>query len=73
MYGQDRVYKKVEIIGVSRVSIEDAIQKGVATAHKTLEKLSWFEVGDIRGHVGEDGSVNEYQVVLKVAFQLKEK
>ena len=73
MYGHDRVYKKVEIIGVSKKSIEDAIQKGVETAHKSLEKLSWFEVGDIRGHVGDDGMITEYQVVLKVAFQLKEK
>ena len=48
MYGQDRVYKKVEIIGVSKNSIEDAIKSAVGTAHKTLEKLSWFEVGDIR-------------------------
>jgi flavin-binding protein dodecin len=72
MYGQERVYKKVEIIGVSKNSIEDAIQSAVGVAHKTLEKLSWFEVGDIRGHVGDDGNVTEYQVILKVAFQLKQ-
>ena len=30
-----------------------------------------FEVGEIRGHVKDDGTVNEYQVVLKAAFQLK--
>ena len=73
MYGQERVYKKVEVIGISKNSIEDAIQSAVNTAHKSLEKLSWFEVGDIRGHVGEDGIVTEYQVDLKVAFQLKNK
>ena len=71
MYGQDRVYKKVEIIGVSKNGIEDAIRAAVVKAHKTLDKLSWFEVGDIRGHVGEDGAITEYQVVLKVAFELK--
>ena len=72
MYGQDRIYKKVEVIGVSKNGIEAAIQAAVTKAHKTLDKLSWFEVGDIRGHVAEDGSVKEYQVVLKVAFELKE-
>lgn len=72
MYGQSRIYKKVEIIGVSKKGIEDAIQTAVEKAHKSLEKLSWFEVGDIRGHVGEDGRITEYQVVLKVAFQLKD-
>ncbi len=72
MYGQDRIYKKVEVIGVSRNGIEAAIQAAVAKAHKTLDKLSWFEVEGIRGHVDDDGKVSEYQVVLKVAFQLKE-
>lgn len=70
-YGEDRIYKKVEVIGVSKNGIEAAIQAAVGKAHKTLEKLSWFEVQDIRGHVSEDGTVSEYQVVLKVAFQLK--
>jgi len=72
MYGQDRVYKKVEIIGVSRNGIEEAIKAAVGKAHKTLDKLSWFEVGDVRGHVGDDGEIKEWQVVLKVSFQLKE-
>ena len=72
MYGQDRIYKKVEVIGVSKDGIEAAIQAAVSKAHKTLDKLSWFELGDIRGHVGDDGKVTEYQVVLKVAFQLKD-
>lgn len=73
MYGEDRIYKKVEVIGVSKNGFEAAIQSAVRKAHTTLEKLSWFEVGEIRGHVGEDGEIKEYQVVLKVAFQLKEK
>jgi flavin-binding protein dodecin len=46
-------------------------ETAVTRAHTSLEKLSWFEVGEVRGHVGEDGTVTEYQVVLKVAFQLK--
>ena len=48
MYGEDRVYKKIELIGTSKKSIEDAIQAAVGRAHQTLEKLSWFEVGEIR-------------------------
>ena len=72
MYGEDRIYKKVEVIGVSKGGIEAAVQAAVGKAHKTLEKISWFEVQDIRGHVAEDGTVKEWQVVLKVAFQLKE-
>lgn len=71
-YSEDRVYKKVEIIGVSKRGLDAAIQAAVTKAHKTLQKLSWFEVQDIRGHVGDDGTVTEYQVVLKVAFEIKE-
>ena len=71
MYGKDRTYKKVEIIGVSSNGIEGAIAAALAKANASLDKLSWFEVQDIRGHVGEDGKVTEYQVILKVAFELK--
>lgn len=71
MYGEDRIYKKVEIIGVSKKGIEAAIETALVKARSSLEKLSWFEVENIRGHIGEDGKVSEYQVVIKVAFQLK--
>ncbi len=70
-YGQGRTYKKVEIIGISGKGIEDAIQQAVTRAQESLDKLSWFEVQDIRGHIGADGKVSEYQVVLKVSFELK--
>ena len=39
-YGQGRTYKKVEIIGISRAGIEDAIQQAVTKAQQSLEKLS---------------------------------
>jgi len=59
------------VIGVSGKGIEDAVQTPLAKAHKTLERVSWFEVKEIHGHVGDDGLVSEYQVILKVSFQLK--
>ncbi len=70
-YGDERIYKKVEVIGISPKSIEDAIARAVKKASQSLEGLSWFEVGDIRGHIGEGGEVTEYQVVLKVSFVVK--
>ena len=70
-YGEDRVYKTIEVIGVSKVGIEEAIKAAIAKAHKTLERVSWFEVQEIHGHVGEEGQVTEYQVILKVSFELK--
>jgi len=72
MYGNDRIYKKVEVIGVSSKGIEGAIEAAVSKARSSLDKLSWFEVQEVRGHIGEDGKVAEYQVTLKVSFQLKD-
>lgn len=70
-YDASRIYKKVEIIGISKQGYEDAIQAGIARAHKTLNGISWFEVQEMRGHVNPEGKVSEYQVVIKVAFELK--
>jgi len=72
MYGKERIYKKVEIIGVAAGSIEAAIETALAKAQSSLDKLSWFEVQEIRGHIGPDGKVAEYQVTLKVSFELKD-
>lgn len=70
-YDAERTYKKVEIIGISSKGFEEAIQSGVSKAHQSLEKISWFEVQEMRGHVDSEGIVSEYQVVIKVAFELK--
>jgi len=69
-YGDSRIYKKVEVIGTSSKSVEDAIQRAVDRAKESLDKLSWFEVQETRGHIDDDGKVSEYQVVLKIAFEL---
>jgi len=69
-YGEERVYKKIEVIGVATDSVESAIQAAVSRAHESLEKVSWFEVKEIRGHIDDDGKIAEYQVSLKIAFKL---
>ena len=69
-YGDQRVYKKVEVIGISSKSVEDAIQNAARRAHESLERLSWFEVQEVRGHINDEGLVSEYQVVVKIAFEL---
>ena len=70
-YGHDRTYKKVEVVGVSKNGIEDAIQVAVSRANRSLNRVSWFEVGEIHGHVDKDGKVDEFQVIMKVAFELE--
>lgn len=62
-------YKKIEIVGSSRTSVDEAIQNGITEASRTLRNVEWFEVGEIRGHV-ENGKVGHYQVTMKVGFRL---
>ena len=63
------VYKKVELVGSSRSSIEEAIENALAQAHASLELMDWFEVVETRGHI-VDGKVGHYQVTIKVGFRI---
>jgi dodecin len=65
----DHVYKKIELIGSSKVSVTEAIESAIAKASKTTRNLDWFEVDQIRGHI-KDGAVQHYQVVMKVGFRI---
>jgi len=65
----DHIYKKIEIVGTSQVSIEDAVNKAIGRAAKTLHKMRWFEVVETRGHIDGD-SVSYWQVTLKIGFTL---
>ena len=67
----NHVYKKVELVGSSTTSIEDAIQNAIGTAAKTLKHLEWFKVSRTRGHI-VDGKVGHYQVVLEVGFRIED-
>ncbi|WP_166268994.1 dodecin [Marinobacter caseinilyticus] len=64
------VYKKVEIVGSSRTSIEDAINNAITECSKSINNVEWFEVQETRGHV-TNGQVGHYQVVLKVGFRIE--
>ena len=68
----DHVYKSVEITGSSSDGVTEAIERAVAKASETLRHLDWFEVLNVRGHIGEDGKVAHYQVTLKVGFRLED-
>ncbi|ANK82153.1 MAG: dodecin flavoprotein [Rhizobiales bacterium NRL2] len=67
----DAVYRRIEVVGSSTKSVEDAIQGAVARANETLRHVDWFEVAETRGHV-ENGKIAHYQVVVKVGFRMDE-
>jgi flavin-binding protein dodecin len=55
----DHTYQKIEIVGSSPTSIEDAIQGAVAHAAKMHSNMNWFEVVETRGHIS-NGKVAHY-------------
>ncbi len=65
----DHVYKKIELVGSSPTSIEEAVTNALARAQRTIRHLRWFEVVETRGHI-VDGKVDHWQVTLKVGFTL---
>jgi hypothetical protein len=67
----ENVYKVVEIVGSSEVSVSKAIDRAIEKASQTLRNIGWFEVGQVRGHI-ENGKVAHYQVTLKLGFRLDE-
>ena len=64
------LYKRIEIVGSSPTSIDDAISSGIAEGAKTVKNLEWFEVQETRGHI-VDGKVAHFQVVMKVGFRVE--
>ena len=65
----DHVYKKVEIVGSSAVSSDDAVRNALARARKSVRHMDWFEVVETRGHI-VDGEVGHWQVTVKIGFRL---
>jgi len=61
-------FEIVERVGVSSVSISDAIKSAVFGARKE-RPVAWFEVIQQRGRVADTGDL-EYQVTVKVGRKL---
>ena len=72
MADQDpRTYKLIELVGTSPTSYADATKNAVERASETLRGLGWFKVTELRGLIAE-GRISEYQVTVKVGFQVLE-
>lgn len=63
----DYVYKKFELVGFFKDSIEDVVCNVIVVVSKSVNNVEWFEVQEIRGYV-ENGQVVYFQVVVKVGF-----
>jgi flavin-binding protein dodecin len=66
----DHVYKKLELVGSSTISIDDAIKTAISKTDESVKKMRWFEVQQIRGEIA-DGNVAHFQVTVKVGFTIE--
>jgi flavin-binding protein dodecin len=67
----EHVYKKIELVGSSPKSIEEAVTNALTRAAQSVRNMRWFEVTETRGHI-VDGKVDHWQVTLKVGFTLED-
>jgi len=65
----DHVYKKLELVGSSTASIDDAIKNAISKSGESVKHMRWFEVEQIRGEI-EKGEVAHFQVTVKVGFTI---
>jgi flavin-binding protein dodecin len=65
------VAKVTEIIASSKKSFEDAVQKGIARASKTLKGVQGAWVDNMKVTVS-NGKIVEYRVNMRVTFVLKD-
>jgi flavin-binding protein dodecin len=67
----ENTYAISEVVGSSKIGVDDAIRGAVTKAATTLHNLDWFEVTQIRGHI-EGGEIGHVQVTVKLGFKLDE-
>ncbi|WP_404383922.1 dodecin family protein [Knoellia locipacati] len=67
----NHVYAISELVGSSPDGVEAAVGNALASASSTVRNLDWFEVTEIRGHLGDDGSVADWQVGIKLGFRVE--
>ncbi|HYP62974.1 MAG TPA: dodecin [Acidocella sp.] len=67
----NHVYKKIELVGTSEVSVEDAVSTAIERSSRTIRNLRWFEVTQVRGDI-VNGKVSYFQVTMNVGFTLDE-
>lgn len=65
------IARVTEISAGSKKSFEDAVEKGIARASKTLKNVSGAWVQEMKVEV-DKGKVTEYRVNLKVTFVLED-
>jgi flavin-binding protein dodecin len=62
------VAKVIELSSSSSKGIEDAVQSGLAKVPRTVKNIKSAWVNEIRAITGDDGSVIEWRVNMRINF-----
>lgn len=62
------VAKIIEVNASSKVSMEDAVKVGLKKCAETVKGIKGAWVNEIKVVTGDDGSVTEWRVNLRVSF-----
>jgi len=62
--------KVIEVIGISEVGFEDAVQQAVAKAAESISGITGVEVKRLNARV-VDGQVSQYRATVKLAFAVR--
>jgi flavin-binding protein dodecin len=65
------IARVTEITASSKKSFDDAVEKGIARANKTLKNVQGAWVQDMKVKV-DKGKIAEYRVNMKVTFVLED-
>jgi flavin-binding protein dodecin len=65
------VFKKIDLIGTSPESFDDAVDDAVDRAEATLDNVYWLEVDQLGVEIASVEN-REYQAEVQVAFELEE-
>lgn len=69
----EKTYKLTKVVGESPDGIEAAVGVALKTSAEAVRGHTWAQIADIRANLGDDGSVDRWQVTVEVAFEVEEK
>lgn len=67
----DHIYKKIEVVGTSTTTIDDAVRNAIKKANETVNGMRWFEITEVRGDI-DNGEVAHWQTTVKIGFRIND-
>jgi dodecin len=71
IYMASTVLKVSDLISTSDKSWQDAVEKGLERASKTIRNIKGIDVTSWKAEV-QNGKIVEYRAVMKIAFEVEE-